>query len=173
MAQGQSGGMRYRVQMEGAEDIINATRTLSADMRKLTNRQFRDASRDISTRMAAAIRTGRYARGAPQARKVAATAVYKRDRLPMVKMPGTRVGLSGQSKTRSFTSTGRLSKARNVGSAGRREDLRIAWAATGGKPNPHFPGSTYWIKNVYDDAAEFGAAQWLAAANQILREAGL
>lgn len=174
MAQGQSGGMGYGVTIEGADVIIEATRTLSEQMRKQTNRQFRDAARDISERMAAQIRTGRYTRGgAPQAAKVAKTAVYKRDRLPMVKIPGTRVGLSGQSKTRSFTKTGRLSNARNKGTAGRAEDLRIAWAATGGAPNPHFPGSTYWIRNVYDDAAELGAREWLDAANSILREAGL
>lgn len=173
MAQGQSGGMDYRVSLEGADVLINATRELSDEMRKLTNRQFRDASREISENMARAIRTGRYARGAPQAHKVAKTAVYKRDRLPMVKIPGTRVGLSGQSKTRSFTKTGRLSNARTKGTAGRKEDLAIAWAATGGLPNPHFPRSTYWIKNVYDDAEEFGARGWLQAVNEILREAGL
>ena len=174
MAQGQSGGMDYRVSLEGADVVINATRELSAELRKMTNREFRDAARDMSEEMARQIRTGRYARGgAPQALKVARTAVYKRDRLPMVKIPGTRVGLSGQSKTRSFTKTGRLSQARTKGTLGRKEDLAISWAATGGLPNPHFPGSTYWIKNVYDDAEELGAREWLEAVNEILRNAGL
>lgn len=170
MAQSNPGGMRYRVEMEGADVIIEATRKLPVEIRRLANRDFRDASENISTKMAEAIRSQKYTRGAPQARKVAATASRKRDRLPMVRIPGKRIGLSGQGGR---SASGRRVKYRNRATSGRREDVRIAWAATGGRPNPHFPGSTYWIKYVYDDAEALGAREWLEAAQDTLKQYGL
>lgn len=167
MAQSGSGGANYRVELIGADALIQSTRELSTEIRRMANRDFRDAARAMSEKMASEIRTGKYARGAPQARKVAATAVYKRDRLPMVRIPGKRVGLSGQG---GYSKTGRRVKFRNRARSGAREDLRIAWAATGGRANPHFPGSTYWIRGVYDDAAELGAREWLTAAKHIMKD---
>lgn len=164
-------GARYRVELEGADALIASTRELSAQVRKQANRDFRDAARNMSTKMAAEIRTGKYVKGgAPQAVKVAKTAAYKRDRLPMVRIPATRVGLSGQAGR---SKTGRKVKFRNRAAAGRAEDLSIAWASLGGKrgsSNPHFPGAYYWIKNVYDDAEELGAREWLLAVKAIMKD---
>jgi hypothetical protein len=169
------------VELVGADVLLKKVQTLSNDMisvggtqtslRRMANRDLREAARLTAEKSAEAIATGRYARGAPQARKVARTARAKRDRLPVVKIPSVRVGLSGQSGR---GSSGRKVKYRNRAGSGSREDRRIAWAATGGSPgNPHFPGSTNWIRSFRKDGKEFGVEEYTAAVKAILKDYGL
>lgn len=169
------------VELVGADVLLKKVQTLSNDlievggaqtsMRRMANRDLRDAARLTAEKAAAAIATGRYARGAPQAFKVAKTARAKRDRLPVVKIPSTRIGLSGQGGR---GSSGRAVKFRNRAGSGSREDRRIAWAATGGSPgNPHFPGSVNWLHDFRRDGKQFGVDEYLRAVKAILRDYGL
>lgn len=172
------------VELVGAEHLLKQVQKLSNDMievggtrtnlRRMANRDLRDASRTTAEKAARALEQNptKYTRGgAPQAVYVARTARWKSDRLPTVKIPGTRVGLPGQ---RGIGSKGRAVKFRNRAGAGNREDRRIAWAATGGSPNnPHFPGSYNWLRNFRADAKTFGVEEYLQAVKAILRDYGL
>lgn len=162
-----SGGMS--VTIEGAEEILKAVQELPDEVRKLANFEFRQASRAIAEDMAQKIATGRYAEGAPQSRKVAATARRKYDRLPVVKIPGKRVGLSGQGGR---GSGGRRVKYRTRARAGFNEDRMIAWGATGAG-GYRFPGTTRWTVNVRGDGVDVAAEKWLDAALAIMRRFGL
>lgn len=167
---GWSGSGGLSVTIEGAEQILNAVQTLPVELRKMANTDFRQASKDIADTMAADIATGRYASGAPQALKVSRTAVRKYDRLPVVKIPGKRVGLSGQGG-RSATS-GRRIKFRNRREAGFNEDRAIAWGATGAGGR-RFPGTTRWTANIRPDAVRIASELWFEAAAAIMRRYGL
>ena len=172
------------VELVGVDVLLKKVQKLSNDMvsiggrevslRRMANRDLRDAARTTAEKAARALQTNptRYTRGgAPQAVKVAQTARWKSDRLPVVKIPATRIGLSGQSGR---GSSGRRVKYRNRAGSGSREDRRIAWAATGGSPgNPHFPGSYNWLRNFRNDAKAFGVEEHLKAVKAILRDYGL
>ena len=164
-----SGGMS--VTIEGAEEILTAVQELPKEIRRMANTEFRQASKDIADNLAAEVRTGAWAEGAPQAKKVAATAVRKYDRLPVVKIPGKRIGLSGQGGR---GSSGRRVKYRNRARAGFNEDRQIAWGATGAG-GYRFPGTTRWTSNgaLRSAAVEEASRLWLEAATQIMRRYGL
>ena len=168
-AWGGSGGLS--VTLEGADEILKAVQELPREVRTLANFEFRQASKDIADTLAAEIRTGQWAAGAPQARKVSATAVRKYDRLPVVKIPGTRIGLSGQGGR---GSKGRRVKYRNRATSGFNEDRRIAWGATGAG-GYRFPGTTRWTANgaLRSRAVRVAAQEWFDAAATIMRRYGL
>lgn len=170
MGQGaRSGSGGFSVTIEGADEILKAVQELPKEIRRMANFEFRQASKGIADTMAAEIRTGQYASGAPQARKVAATAARKYDRLPVVKIPTTRVGLSGQGGR---GSSGRRVKYRNRRAAGFGEDRRIAWGATGAG-GYRFPGTRRWTADLRPDAVRLASDMWFEAAADIMRRYGL
>ena len=168
-AWGGSGGMS--VTIEGADVILKGIQELPREIRRMANTEFRQASKDIADNLAAEIRTGQWADGAPQAKRVAATATRKYDRLPVVKIPGKRVGLSGQGGR---GSSGRRVKYRNRARAGFNEDRQIAWGATGAG-GYRFPGTRRWTENgaLRSAAVEEASRLWLQAATDIMRRYGL
>jgi hypothetical protein len=178
-ALGSSGGLYFEIR--GAEEVLRAVDKLSREVdsvhgkspRTAASGQMRDAARVVSERGAAKVATGRYASGAGQAYKVSRTARAKRDRLPVVRIPGVRIGLSGQSTTGRRSAKGNLLNYRTKGLTGRREDVAIAWAATGGKSNPRFPGSTYWLNAARGDMQDIGVDAYEQALTDIVRAWGL
>lgn len=177
---GSSGGLYFEI--TGVDEVIKAVDRLSREVdavhgkspRTAASGQMRDAARNVAERGAAKIATGTYASGAPQAFKVSQTAIAKRDRLPVVRIPGRRIGLTGQSTTgRRSSTTGRLLNYRTKGLTGRKEDVAIAWAATGGKANPRFPGSRYWLRTAYRDMGDIGVKEYQQALTAICRAWGL
>lgn len=140
--------------IEGLEEAMKAIQSLQGDLRSMANRELRAASKAIAADAAAALPG--FASGAAQARAVATTARPKSDRMPVVKIPGRKVPVSGIRRSRGLDAS-----------------RKVAFGATGGGAARQFAGTVNWIHLRRMALMSIGLERYQRALGETLRRYGL
>lgn len=140
--------------IEGLDEALKAVQGLESDLRTLANSELRAASKLIAAD--AAGRLPAYATGAAQATAVASTARPKSDRMPVVKIPGKKVPISGIGRSRGLDAS-----------------KKVAWGATGGGAARQFAGTRNWIYTHRLALLNLGLERYQTALRATLRRYGL
>lgn len=140
------------VTIEGLDQVLAGIKGLSADLRTMANRELRAAARDIARSTAA--RLPSLAGGAAQADAVARSARPKSDRMPIVRIPGVKVPVSG---------------VRRQGGKGE----AVAWGATGGGVAPQFAGTRQWVNDSRQQLTDWALPPYRAALAAMIARYGL
>lgn len=78
------------VEVDGLKETLGAVRELEADLRKTTNREFRQAAGECARGLVAQLVRAAQTSGVPVAPRVASSIKVKSDRLPVVSIGGTK-----------------------------------------------------------------------------------
>lgn len=142
-------------EIEGADVLLRKIQGLSPELRKMANRELRQAARAIAKDASNRIRVSGKATGAAQADEVASTARPKSDRLPVVKIPGVRVPVRGLKR------------------GGMAASRQIAQGATGGGRAKQFSGTRNWIPALRPELSDIGVEKYNEAMDGMLSRWGL
>lgn len=140
--------------IEGLDEALKAVQGLQSDLRTMANRELRAASKEIAAD--AARQLPGMASGAAQSVPVASTARPKSDRIPVVKIPGKKVPISGIRRSRGLNAS-----------------RQVAFGATGGGVAKQFGGTRNWIHANRMRLLQLGMVRYQAALRATLSRYGL